>query len=102
MSKAREIVEYFNKLTQQTSKLLNLQKESNLAIYSGHEFYAKKLLQDIITRWWSSYCMLKRLRFLKPALMCLYAAIRLHVITNPKKDYSKLETVNFTERPESC
>ncbi len=32
------------------------------------------LLQDIITRWWSSYRMLKCLRFLKPALMCLYAA----------------------------
>jgi hypothetical protein len=74
MSKARIIVEYFNKLTQQTSMLLNFQKESNLAIYSGHGFCAKKLIQDIITRWWLSYCMLKCLRFLKPALMCLYAA----------------------------
>ncbi len=46
MSKARNIVEYFNKLTQQTSKLLNFQKESNLAIYSGHGFCAKKLLQE--------------------------------------------------------
>ena len=63
MSKARKIVEYFNKSTQQTSKLLNFQKESNLAIYSGHGFCTKKLLQDIITRWWLLYCMLKWLRF---------------------------------------
>ncbi len=74
MSKARKNVEYFNKLTQQTSKLLNFQKESNLAIYSGHGFFTKKLLQDVITRWWLSYRMLKCLRFLKPALMCSYAA----------------------------
>jgi hypothetical protein len=71
---ARKIVEYVNKLTQQTSKLLSFQKESNLAIYSGHGFCAKKLLQDVIARWWLTYCMLKRLRFLKPALMCVYAA----------------------------
>ncbi len=44
MFKERKIVEYFNKLTQQTSTLLNFLKESNLAIYSGHGFCAKKLL----------------------------------------------------------
>jgi hypothetical protein len=86
MSKARKFVEYFNKLTQQTSKLLNFQKKSNLAIYGGHGFCAKKLLQDVITRWWSSYCMLKRLRFLKPALMSLYAAKK---ITCDMLDYDQ-------------
>ncbi len=35
MSKARKIVEHFSKLTQQTAKLVNFQKESNLPIYSA-------------------------------------------------------------------
>jgi hypothetical protein len=96
MSKARKIVEYFNKSAQQTSKLLNFQKESNLAIYSGHGFRAKKLLQDVIARWWLSYCMLKCLRFLKPALMCLYAAKE---ITCDMLDYDQwvvLEQIEIT------
>ncbi len=33
-----------------------------------------KLLQDVVIRWWSSYHMLICLRFLKPALVCLYSA----------------------------
>jgi len=41
MSKAGKIVEYFSKLTQQTSKLIKFQKESNLYLqaYSGHGFH---------------------------------------------------------------
>ena len=35
ISKARKIVEHFSKLTQQTAKLVNFQKESNLPIYSA-------------------------------------------------------------------
>ncbi len=95
MSKARKIVEYFNESTQQTSKLLNFQKESNLAIY-GLGFCTKKLLQDVITRWWSYYCMLKRVRFMKPALMCLYTAKE---ITCDMLDYDQwvvLEQIEIT------
>ncbi len=96
ISKGRKIVEYFNKSTQKTSKLLNFQKESNFAIYSGYGFCAKKLLQDIITRWWSSYCMLKCLRYLKLALMCLYATKE---ITSDMLDYDQwvvLEQIEIT------
>ena len=55
-------------------KLVNFQKESILQFYNGSGSRPKKLLQDVITRWWSSYLMLKRLRFLKPVLICLHAA----------------------------
>ena len=74
MAKARKIVEHFSKSMQQTSKLLEFQSTSNLPMYSDPRYRPKKLLQDCITRWWSMYRMLKRLRLCKPALLCLRAA----------------------------
>ena len=65
MKKAWEIVQYFNKSTQATKKLKNQQHESLLTKYSGQP---KNILQDVKTRWWSTYCMLKRLRFLREAI----------------------------------
>ena len=65
MKKAREIVQYFNKSTQATEKLKNMQHESSLPKYSGQP---KKIIQDVVTRWWSTYRMLKRLRFLREAI----------------------------------
>jgi hypothetical protein len=74
MAKARKIVEYFSKSTQQTAKLLEFQATSTLPIYSDAGYRPRKLLQDCVTRWWSTYRMLKRLRLCKPALLCLRAA----------------------------
>jgi len=65
MKKARDIVQYFNKSTQATKKLKDQQHESLLPKYSGQP---KNILQDVKTRWWSTYCMLKRLRFLREAI----------------------------------
>ncbi len=65
MKKARDIVHYFNKSTQASKKLKDQQQESSLAKYSGQP---KNILQDVKTRWWSTYCMLKRLRFLQEAI----------------------------------
>jgi hypothetical protein len=58
MKKARDIVQYFNKSTQATKKLKDQQQESSLLKYSSQP---KNILQDIKTRWWLTYCMLKRL-----------------------------------------
>ena len=96
MSKARKIVEYFSKSTQQTSKLLKFQKESNLRAYSGHGFRPLKLLQDVVTRWWSSYRMLKRLRFLKPALMCLHSAKEITCDMLDTEQWVVLEQIEIT------
>jgi hypothetical protein len=58
MKKAHDMVHYFNKSTQASKKMKVQQKEYSLAKYSGQP---KNILQDVKTRWWSTYCMLKRL-----------------------------------------
>jgi hypothetical protein len=65
MKKARDIVQYFNKSTQATKKLKDQQQESSLPKYSGQP---KNILQDVKTRWWLTYHMLKRLQFLREAI----------------------------------
>lgn len=74
MSKARKIIEHFTKSTQAMKKLLNFQQTSNLAIYNSKGYIPKKLLQDVITRWWSTYRALKRLRLLRVAINSLREA----------------------------
>ena len=65
MRTARAIAQYFNKSTQAAKKIKDQQRESSLAKYSGQP---KSVLQDVKTRWWSTYRMLKRLRFLREAI----------------------------------
>jgi len=65
MKKAREIVHFFNKSIQATKKLKDQQEASILAKYSGQP---KNVIQDVRTRWWSTFHMLKRLLFLKEAI----------------------------------
>ena len=71
MAKARKLIEYFTKSTQATKKLLKYQEDCNLGLYGVEGYIPKRLIQDAITRWWSTYRALKRLRLLKPALVAL-------------------------------
>ena len=93
MIKARKIVEYFSKSTQQTAKLLEFQSTSNLAIYSGRP---KRLLQDCINRWWSTYRMLKRMKLCKPALPFLHAAGSIDCEMLKEEQWVILEQVEIT------
>jgi hypothetical protein len=56
MKMAREVVEYFTKSTQAMNKLLNAQKNSQHEKYVGRN--PLKPLQDVRTRWWSTWRML--------------------------------------------
>ena len=86
MKNARAIVQYFNKSTQATKKLKDQQQESSLVKYIGKPL---NILQDVKTRWWSTYRMMKRLRFLQEA-------ISNYVVDNPHD--SDLLTLTHEER----
>ncbi len=82
MKKARNVMQFFKKSTQATKKLKDQQQESLLAKYSGQP---RNILQDVKTRWWSTYCMLKRLWFLREA-------ISHYIVDNPEEAEAVLIT----------
>ena len=57
MKKAREICEYFCKSTQAMNKLKNQQQ----AVNPEDDKPPLKILQDVQTRWWSTWRMINRL-----------------------------------------
>ena len=72
MQIARKTSEYFEKPSQSTEKLLNIQASGSLERYVGKT--PMKTIQDVVTRWWSTYRMCKRLRWLKHAIMALHCS----------------------------
>ena len=62
MKAARSQVEFFNSSTQALDKLYNMQNTTR----QGEK--ALKLLQDVKTRWWSTWNMLNRLLLLTPTI----------------------------------
>ncbi len=70
MAEMQSIVGYFENSTQAMTKLLDFQCTSHLSIYMD-QHRPKKPLQDVVTRWWSTYCSITRLRFLKKAIRSL-------------------------------
>ena len=68
MKAARSQVEYFNSSTQAVEKLCNMQKTTR----EGEKSF--KLLQDVKTRWWSTWRMLDRLLLLTPTIDALIAS----------------------------
>ena len=69
MKKCRSLVEVFTTSTQKMEKLLKIQQSMN--VYNGK--VPVKTIQDVVTRWWSTYTMLDRLAYLKPAITALVA-----------------------------
>ncbi len=63
-------VGYFESSTQAMTKLLDFQHTSHLSIYKD-QHRPKKPLQDVVTRWGSTYCSITHLRFLKKAIRSL-------------------------------
>ena len=55
MKAARKLVEFFNKSSQSQANLLSIQE----ILFVNQP--ALKPIQDVVTRWWSTYSMLERL-----------------------------------------
>ena len=64
---------YFESSTQGMDKLLAFQRQSDIHEYKDQP-EALKTLQDVITRWWSTYRSLRRGRWLKKAIGGLIAS----------------------------
>ena len=72
MMKTRAINGYFETSTQTMGKLLSFQRSSNIEEYNNQD-RTKKTLQDVITRWWSTFRSLRRFRWLKKAIKVIIA-----------------------------
>jgi hypothetical protein len=68
MKAARSQVQFFNASTQALDKLMNMQQTTR------HGEKSLKLLQDVQTRWWSTWKMLNRLLILTPTIEALIAS----------------------------
>ena len=78
MKKIRAMNGYFESSAQAMKKLLDFQRDSNIKEYKD-QVHAKKTLQDVITRWWSTYRSLRRTRWLKKAIKGLIASEQISV-----------------------
>ena len=73
MALARKLIEYFTKSNQAMEMLLDFQRTANLTQYKNLS-HPLKAIQDVITRWWSTWRALMRLRFLRAAICALVAS----------------------------
>jgi hypothetical protein len=81
MANARGVVTFFNHSSQAEERLLSLQKQND------PEKKPLTLIQDVGTRWWSTFTMCDRLNSLKSELQYLYY----------KKEFAKLKMLDEKE-----
>lgn len=89
---------YFNQSTQANEKLLEYQRQSTISEYAG-QLHPKKLLQDVVTRWWSSYRSLKRAHFLKKAINGLIASEEVDCEVLLPQEWKALEQIELALEP---
>ena len=95
MKVARSLVEYFTKSTQAMGKILRQQAQNEH--YEGHT--PLKPLQDVVTRWWSTYRMLSRLRYLQRAIQVLVVNKSIVATDLTTEQYKILEDVENLLKP---
>lgn len=83
MKKLRDVIGYFNLSTQANTKLLKFQSSSDIEEYASSR--PKKLIQDVVTRWWSKYASIERaLHLQKASLQRLRLRARYYQIRSGK------------------
>lgn len=91
MQKLRSVIGYFDRSTQANTKLRNFQEKSDIEEYAKAR--PKKLIQDVITRWWSTYQAIERALFLKKAIMALVASNQVECEVLIDKEWEMLEQI---------
>lgn len=98
MKAARECIEAFTKSTQNMEKLVKFQLETAIAQYASREV-ALKVIQDVPTRWWSTVRCLRRLRFLKKAIMSLVASEEVKCAVPTEDQWAILHQIEIALEP---
>jgi hypothetical protein len=95
MKAARNLVETFTKSTQAMEKLLQQQRVNSN--YQGSK--PLKAIQDVVTRWWSTYRMLARLRYLRKAIQTLIINTDIAATDLTPNQYKVLDEVEGLLKP---
>ena len=91
MKKLRAIIGHFDRSTQANLKLLRFQDKSDIDEYKNSQ--PKKLIQDVITRWWSTYAAIERALFLKKAIKGLITTKEVDCKDMSDKQWEMLEQI---------
>eukprot|EP00956_Cyclotella_meneghiniana_P041903 scaffold244197_cov36-Cyclotella_meneghiniana.AAC.1 len=78
-------------------KLLNFQKNSDLKEYKDQ--VPKKPLQDVVTRWWSTFRSIRRMRLLKKAVRSLMATGEISVTDLTDQEWLVLHQIEIVLEP---
>jgi hypothetical protein len=97
LMKARALVACFTSSSQKERDL----KEAQVLLYPGLTFEkALKAIQDVVTRWWSTYSMVLRLLQLKPAIELLVQQKKLEATKNlSEAEWSVLTQIMLVLKP---
>ena len=97
MAKLRAMIGYFEHSTQATAKLLNAQATSDSPEYKGKK--PRKLLQDVVTRWWSTFRALRRARLLRRIIQSLHALQEIDCILPTDDEWTILHQTEISLEP---
>lgn len=97
MKKLRDVIGYFGQSTQANTKLLNFQSTSGIEEYSNSR--PKKLIQDVVTRWWSTHASNERALHLQKAIKGLIATSQVTCEVLMEDEWRALGEIEAALRP---
>jgi hypothetical protein len=97
MKKLRDVIGYFNQSTQANTKLLKFQSSSDIEEYASSR--PKKLIQDVVTRWWSTYASIERALHLQKAIKGLIATSQVTCEVLSDKEWKALGEIESVLKP---
>jgi hypothetical protein len=95
MKKMKAMNSYFESSSQAMGELLDFQRTTEIEEYK-EQGEPKKTIQDVCTRWWSTYRSMRRLRFLKKAIKSLIASELINCVDLTNDEWIVLHQVEIT------